>query len=110
LALVPGLDPGSLPTEEQIAARHATGLDPVVRRRPIGAVIADICRDIGIWPSDKLWPETRALITRYRGNLARLVKDILDRPFFTSPVLAWPNRPLPVDALPSPALSATGPP
>jgi hypothetical protein len=31
-----------LPTEEEIAAE--------VRRRPVGAVIADICRDLGIAP------------------------------------------------------------
>ena len=37
-----------LPTAEQIAAE--------VRRRPIGAVIADICRDLGILPSHPLWP------------------------------------------------------
>src|SRR5581483_8778906 len=38
-----------LPTPAQIAAE--------VRRRPIGAVIADICRDLGIMPSHPLWPE-----------------------------------------------------
>ena len=37
----------AMPTPEQIAAE--------VRRRPIGAVIADICRDLGITPSHKLW-------------------------------------------------------
>jgi hypothetical protein len=92
----------ALPTAEQIAAE--------VRRRPIGAVIADICRDIGIIPSNKLWPEIRNFISRYRGNLARLVKDILDRMFFQHPALAWPDNPLPADALRSPALPGTGPP
>ena len=41
-----------LPTPEQIAAE--------VRRRPIGAVIADICRDLGIMPSHPLWRELRS--------------------------------------------------
>jgi hypothetical protein len=36
-----------MPTAEQIAAE--------VRRRPIGAVIADICRDLRILPSHPLW-------------------------------------------------------
>ncbi len=91
--------PAALPTVEQIAAE--------VRRRAIGAVIADICRDLGIQPSNRLWPELRDLIVRYCGNLARLVKDILDRLFFTSPALAWPVRPLPGLA---PAPSGTDPP
>ena len=34
-----------LPTPEQIAAK--------VRRQPIGAVIADICRDLGVLPSTR---------------------------------------------------------
>ena len=87
----------ALPSVEQIAAE--------IRRRPIGAVIADICRDIGIRPSNKLWPEIRDLITIYRGNLVRLVTDGLDRLFAHNPALAWPTSPLP-----APAASGTGPP
>lgn len=60
-----------LPTAEQIAAE--------VRRRPIGAVLADICRDLGIMPCHPLWRELSRLIIRHCGSLARLVKDILDR-------------------------------
>ncbi|HME26259.1 MAG TPA: hypothetical protein VKI44_33855 [Acetobacteraceae bacterium] len=62
-----------LPTPEQIAAE--------VRRRPIGAVIADICRDIGIAPGylDRaFWDELSRAIIRHGGSLARLVSDILD--------------------------------
>src|SRR5271165_5829904 len=66
-----GLDLTCLPTPEQIAAE--------VRRRPIGAVIADICRDLGIMPNHPLWPELRDLIIRHGGNLAMLLKDIFDR-------------------------------
>ncbi|MEJ0018880.1 MAG: hypothetical protein WDN25_20430 [Acetobacteraceae bacterium] len=62
------LDP--LPTAEQIA--------DAIRHRPIGAVIADICRDLGIRPSHPLWGELRSLIIRHGGSLARLVSDILD--------------------------------
>src|SRR5271165_6990877 len=60
-----------LPTPEQIAAE--------VRRRPIGAVIADICRDLGIMPCHPLWRDLSRVIIRHGGNLARLLKDIMDR-------------------------------
>ena len=101
-AVVPGLDPGiSLPTPEQIAAE--------VRRRPIGAVIADICRDLGIMPNHPLWRELRSVIIRYGGNLARLVKDICDRAF-RHPASPWPLAPPLAPAPQSPAPSGAGPP
>jgi hypothetical protein len=65
----PGLE--RLPTPEQIAA--------AVRRQPIGAVIADICRDLGILPNHPLWRELSREIIRHCGSLANLVRDILDR-------------------------------
>ncbi|HEX3400602.1 MAG TPA: hypothetical protein VHT74_09770, partial [Acetobacteraceae bacterium] len=46
-----------LPTSEQIAAE--------VRRRPVGAVIADICRDLGIMPSHKLWQDLCLVIIQH---------------------------------------------
>jgi|SRR5271165_1977775 len=49
-----------LPTPEQIAAE--------VRRRPIGAVIADICRDLGIMPTHPVWQELTG--TERRHHLA----------------------------------------
>jgi hypothetical protein len=42
----------------------------VVRRRPVGAVIADICRDLGILPSHPLWRELSEAIIRLGGSLA----------------------------------------
>jgi hypothetical protein len=66
-----GLDLAHLPTPEQIAAQ--------IRRQPIGAVIADICRDLGIRPCHPLWRELSTLIIRHGGNLAALVNDILRR-------------------------------
>jgi hypothetical protein len=99
--LDPGLDPGiCLPTSEQIAAE--------VRRRPIGAVIADICRDLGIMPSHPLWPELQRLIIRYGGNLANLVKDILNRAFPRHAASGPPAWPAPSPQSPGP--SSTGPP
>lgn len=57
----------SPPTLDQIEAE--------IRRRPIGAVLADICRDLGILPSHPLWRELHLPIIREGGNLARLVMD-----------------------------------
>jgi hypothetical protein len=74
-----------LPTAEQIAARLATGLDPVVRRRPIGAIIADIYRDLGILPSHPLWREVQQAMREFGGSLGRLLRDILDRAFPLQP-------------------------
>jgi hypothetical protein len=89
-ALVPRLDPGvCLPTPAQIAAE--------VRRRPIGAVIADICRDLGIMPNHPLWRELQLVIIRHGGSLARLVKDILSNAF-ERPVSVWPSVPLQLPA------------
>ena len=85
-----------LPTPEQIAAD--------VCRRPIGAVIADICRDLGIMPSHPLWRELQLVIIRHGGSLARLVKDILDRAF---PLAAAARTTAPLQ---SPAASGGGPP
>ena len=60
-----------LPTPGDIAAE--------IRRRPAGAVLADICRDLGIVPSNPLWREISAAIISYGGNLAALLGDIVDR-------------------------------
>jgi hypothetical protein len=88
-----------LPTPEQIAAE--------VRRRPIGAVIADICRDLGILPSHPLWRELQHAIIRYDGSLANLMKDILDRAF-PLPATARSRSPAPPPTSLAPA--STGPP
>ena len=57
-----------LPTPDDIAAQ--------VRSRPIGTVIADICRDLGIKPANPLWEEISLLIIANGGNLATLYRDI----------------------------------
>src|ERR1700729_1068540 len=55
-------DPGlaRLPTAGDIAAE--------VRRRPVGAVIADICRDFRIVPSNPLWRDLSLVIIENGGN------------------------------------------
>ena len=60
-----------LPSAEEIAAE--------VRRRPIGAVIADICRDLGILPSHPLWREIRLAVMGHGGNSVALFMDIMRR-------------------------------
>jgi hypothetical protein len=65
-----------LPTEEEIAAQ--------LRRRPVGAVIADICRDLGIAPGrvdPAFWHEISRTIIAYGGSFVSFLKD-LDRRWF----------------------------
>ncbi len=90
-----------LPTAEQIAAE--------VRRRPIGAVIVDIYRDLGILPSHPLWREVQQAMCEFGGSLVRLLCDILDRAF---PLQPPPQAPAMQAAAPGSALAppGTGPP
>lgn len=60
-----------LPTISQIAAK--------VRRQPIGAVLADICRDLGIRRDHPLWDELHAAITEFGGSFIRLFRDKLNQ-------------------------------
>jgi hypothetical protein len=91
-----------LPTPGDIAAE--------IRRRPAGAVLADICRDLGIVPSNPLWRELSAAIISYGGNLATLLGDIFDRHglLIRPPAPAQPAGPEP--HLPSTVRPGTGPP
>ncbi len=91
-----------LPTPEQIAAQ--------ARRRPIGAVLADICRDLGILPSHPLWRELGDAIMANGGNLARLVKEIIAKGARRF-AQAWAETPIhPLQLLPRPSPTGTGPP
>src|SRR5271157_2909900 len=60
-----------LPTPEQIAAE--------IRHRPVGAVIADICRDLGIMADHPLWRELQLAMILHGGSLANFVKDMFER-------------------------------
>ena len=82
----PQLDP--LPMAEQIAAE--------VRRRPIGSVLAEIYYSLGLMPNHPFWSEVKEALYEFKGSLARLVRDILDR-----------SLPL---TRPPPAPTGTGPP
>jgi len=95
-----------LPTEAEIAAE--------VRRRPVGAVIVDICCDLGIAPGDldrPFWDEINHAIIMYGGSLARFTEYLSHRLFTFGPGdhadgtdPGWPAAP---PRIPAPA---TGPP
>ena len=94
-----------LPTAGQIASR--------LRRKPIGAVIAEICHDFGIVSGDKLWLEIVQAVISHGGAAMRLLRDVRDRArrtgFFILP--ATPVRPLVPAAGDGPPLAiGTGPP
>src|SRR5271165_2305845 len=97
----------SCPHRSRSPPKHATGLDPVVRRRPIGAVIADICRDLGIIPTHPLWQELSVAIIWHGGSFNRLFKDIFDR---VLPNTARRRSVAAPAGLAAPAPAATGPP
>ena len=87
-----------LPTPEQIAQ--------AVRRQPIGVVIADICRDLGIVPTHPLWLEISLVVIDYGGSLVRLLETAFDRAL---PQTAPAARRLAAASL-GPTPAATGPP
>ena len=60
-----------MPTEEEIAAQ--------VRRHPIGAVIADICSDLGICYDHPLWQEIQDAVMEHGGPFIGLMQDVFER-------------------------------
>lgn len=58
--------PDKLPSAEEIAAR--------IRNRPAGAVLVEICRDLGIDANHPLWPEVRDAIMFFGGSLVTMLK------------------------------------
>lgn len=95
-----------MPTAEEIAA--------ALRRRPAAAVIADICRDLGIVPAHPLWNEVMMVLAGHGGNFGQFFKDTMDRVCTWLTALDAPAA-LEADGWPAPQLSpaaacATGPP
>jgi hypothetical protein len=66
-----------LPTPEQIAAE--------LRRRPLGDVLADICRDLHILPGHPLWQELNFAIWDLGGNATGLLSEMIKRPLLLLP-------------------------
>jgi hypothetical protein len=60
-----------LPTPEQVAAE--------IRRRPVGAVLIDICRDLGIMADHPLWRELNLAIIVHGGGPGAFFKDMWRR-------------------------------
>jgi hypothetical protein len=86
-------------------------IEAQVRRRPIGAVLADICRDLGITTAHPLWRELSLTIIVNDGSLASLFKDIFKRlsVWLTNPpATEYPTQSPP--HLPAAFAPATGPP
>ncbi len=83
-----------------------------MRSRPIGAVIADICRDLGIAPGDldgAFWDELNLAIISYGGTIAGIIDDQIHR-FFAFTFGNRADTPDPVPPAPSRLLPSTGPP
>jgi hypothetical protein len=78
-----------VPTAQEIAA--------ALRHRPVGAVIADICRDLGIVPAHPLWREVMLVITEHGGSITKLFKATMDR------VFAWSADPSAIEPVEQPA-------
>jgi hypothetical protein len=114
------------PAPAQPARRTGNPLVPTVaqltvelRRRPVGVVLAGICRDLGITPHHPLWGEVSHAIVACGGSLTELAQDAdtrwcskrwleipVARPA-SIPACLWPKwwpQPEP------PAVAATGPP
>jgi hypothetical protein len=90
-----------IPTPEEIAA--------AVRRQPIGAVIADICRDLAILPCHPLWRELQTAIMKHGGSYVRLLKHVITRNYQLAFEMAAPPETASA-FLPVPAPTGTGPP
>ncbi len=69
------------PSDQDAALPSARTIARRVRHRPIGAVIADICRDLGIDSDHPLWAEVLTAITTNGGNRAVVVQDMARRGF-----------------------------
>jgi hypothetical protein len=92
-----------VPTAEEIAA--------ALRHRPAAAVIADICRDLGIVPAHPLWGEVMLVLSEHGGGFVKYFKGVLDRMgawLMTSSAVAASGLPVP-RSQPA-AACATGPP
>ena len=97
-----------LPTVAELARQ--------IRRRTPGAVLVDICRDLGIGLDHPLYPEFSALALLHAGNTLRLDRAHVSRMSAPRPH-ADPDAPpdtgppgLPPPAAREPAIAATGPP
>lgn len=93
----------AMPSAEEIAER--------IRNRAPGAVIVEICRDLGIHADHPLWPEIRDAIILHDGSLARMVRVWMDRmAIFIAAVMARPSPDASSCGWSGPLPASTGPP
>jgi hypothetical protein len=116
----PSVAPGSTAESGLTRMLTAEEIAHQLRHRPLGAVIADICLDLGIGPSHPLSRELFHVMLDHGGNPAGLFATIVKRgsAYFEKCVLKlgltvqtplWP--PLPLGWSPgAPASGGTGPP
>ena len=64
-------DDDRMPTAEQIAA--------MLRGRPVGSVLVDICRDLGIGSQHPLWRDLRYAIMDTGGDVAKMTIGMIRR-------------------------------
>ena len=76
--------PDPLPSVEEIAR--------MIRNRPVGDVIVDICRDFGIAANHPLWREVYDALLFYTGSVIRLARVIVNRRH-----ASWTYAPLGMD-------------
>ena len=88
----------NLPTAEEIADK--------VRRQPIGRVLADICRDLGLYPAHPLWSELGLAINEFGGSWLRVGMERLNQAFPIAHIVAR----LKAERAASRAQASTGPP
>ena len=82
---MPAVEPdmlAQLPSVEEIAADIA--------RRPIGAVLADICRDLGIATDNPMWHELYWTVLEEGGGSSNLLRHMIRR---SPPVDHWQSEP-----------------
>ena len=92
----------TLPSAEAIAAR--------IKGRSAGAVIVEICRELGINAMHPMWREIQDAILVYRGSMARMMTAWMRAAAYGlgNGSINWP---LPIEpAWPEPAIAGTGPP
>lgn len=81
------------PSNQDVALPSARAIAKRIRRRPIGAVIAEICRDLGIDSDHPLWAEVLSAITTNGGNRAVVLQDVLRRGFEAAKAGIEPDLP-----------------
>jgi len=92
----------TLPSAEAIAAR--------IKGRSAGAVIVEICRELGINAMHPMWREIQDAIFVYRGSMARMMTAWMRAAAYGlgNGSINWP---LPIEPVwPEPAIATTGPP